>query len=1000
MAGDPNEVFRQLKGPCVTLNQSILSFQGRNAPPGLVVHCAEDLLRILKRFKAGDLNSRLAEYVFIPLSYILKSSQQLPIRASEVAFESLALLLESGWREQVVGPLGSQLLILLAITADRTDKVQKSREPTGELLQAVYECFYHLFYYLERTKGGRSQLQEASVVPHLGHAVTVILDGISSSDSSDAESQAARALGMLLRAVDDPEMLASFLPGIVSSLTKVLTPATRARRSAVLLQQCLQVLNDVFKKTVSTHAIADIYSRKKSQNPDLGTKSRPLDSSWLEATAGQMKLALANINKLRSHSRVDVRKALIVLDLTILNDCGETLPNCQQLCIESLVVLLEDEQFHEIKAQVTTMIQTTPRLLESLETILRDWTMSLPRILEGSDEDKKTRRLQQLFTTYSLLQDSVAPTQSLQQLISTSLPDYVAIIIRTCGQDKSTIAQTPAVRLENLPVALRSDRTVSFPDAVSSSRFQTDVLNLLQRNLPHLATPDLAIAFATQVRESSQDMQVSAMWLTLRLIQPKQNSAIADFLNIEDDDNRLWCDQVRDDLYDFSLTTIEQDEADWRLKALSLEVIAAQATALSQDFRNELIDALYPILHLLGGESPRLRQHAMVCLNIITQACGFADVKALVVDNADYLVNAVALKLNSFDVSPQGPQVLLMMINLAGPSLVPYLEDTVDSIFAVLEDYHGYTTLVELLFSVLNAISEQGVQEALLQLPAPPSTDSYPSLEWHPITIPSLALYLQSRRDSRPPPIDPTSDANPSSNTKEVSPSHPPPQSKTHALLLRLFTSTLPHLPTSSPSLRLLLLSQLRTLIPTLAKHEDSFLPLVAQLWPALVPRLADTEPHTVRATLEVLTALAVAAGGFLKARVREMWSQLRGVERWVTMGEKGQAGEPMRGNAGKEVIVSSRAVQGSGYVDPSFVAVRKALSAFLVAAATWIGLDDEMFEEMLGWVAIGKMEDQEREKLARVNRDAVWLALRRERRTGIDMPGRLLEGGVKWAAV
>lgn len=979
-----------MKTPCVALNQAILSFQGRTAPPELVIHCAEALLRTLRKLEREGLNARLAEYAFVPLSFIFRASAQLPVRASELAFECLSWLIELGWKQQVAGQLGNQLLILFAITADRSNPNQQARPPTEELLRAVFSCLSKLFRYLGETAPGRAQLEDAANAPHLGHAVTVVLHGITTDDAADARLAAARAINELLSAISDHELLANFLPGVVSSLTKVLTPSTKSRAPWKLLSRSLDVLTTLLTKTVGDIATSHLKPKTDAASPAGHGK---LDKAWLEATAGQLKLALANVNRLHSHDRFDVRRSLFKLNLAIVRDCAMSLENCQQLCLETILVLLEDERFSENKASVARLLHSTPKLSNSLTETLRDWTLSLPRILEGSDEDKKSRRLRQMFTAYDILQNSLVTGEtSLHQLLSESLPEWLAIILRTRGKDKSTFSEVPAVRLDNLPLALRTDRNVSFADALSTSRFQTETLYFLQSQLQYLSAPDIASSLAAQVRTSTGDLQVAAMWLSLNLISSKDTSSVDALMNLGDDE-QLWKQETLDDLYEFSLTTIENEHDDWRLKALGLEAVAAQAQSLGQDFRNELIDVLYPVLHLLGGESPRLRQHAMVCLNAITQACGFADAKELVVANADYLVNAISLRLNSFDVSPQGPQVLLMMVNLAGPNLVPYLEDTVESIFAVLEDYHGYTTLVELLFSVLNAIGEQGAQEARLQIEAAPGSDSYPSLEWQPVQINTLADFLRDRRKTRSDgdiEIVDRSDATPKEPWKSVAAVREDPDpdqmqtderpdtvsmpaGKTYPLLLRIAQQTQHHLPSASPSLRLLLLNQLQTLLPALAKHEDSFLPLINTLWPELVARLMDEETSVLCAAMVTITAVAKLAGQFLRSRIRDLWPEIKKLHRRVADAESGRSSS--RRNAGKSSTAIVAGPKG-GYVDTSAAGLRVAFVGFIVTATTSVGLDDGMFDEalrMLGpWDGIAVAD---REALQRIDPGAVWVA-------------------------
>lgn len=161
------------------------------------------------------------------------------------------------------------------------------------------------------------------------------------------------------------------------------------------------------------------------------------------------------------------------------------------------------------------------------------------------------------------------------------------------------------------------------------------------------------------------------------------------WLNLASDE----IDDTREEAYSFALEVLEKSAydhtVDWRLQALSLETVALQAKLQAKDFRPELVDALYPILERMGSSNAALQQDAVTCLSIITNACGYPSASELVTDNADYLVNAVAVKLNTFDISPQASQVMLMMVRLCGSALIPYLDDLIDSIFAILACYHA-----------------------------------------------------------------------------------------------------------------------------------------------------------------------------------------------------------------------------------------------------------------------------------------------------------------------
>ena len=190
------------------------------------------------------------------------------------------------------------------------------------------------------------------------------------------------------------------------------------------------------------------------------------------------------------------------------------------------------------------------------------------------------------------------------------------------------------------------------------------------------------------------------------------DQSISRYLNFSEANAPDSIDPFLEETYAFALDVLskpEYEEAfDWRLQALSIEVLALQASHQKIDFRPELVDALFPILERIGSTNSAMQHHALTCLNIVSSACEYSSPKDLIIDNIDYLVNAISLKLNTFDISPQSPRILAMMVKLCGESLIPYLDDLVESIFTILACFHGYPKLVESLFQVLNAVVEEG----------------------------------------------------------------------------------------------------------------------------------------------------------------------------------------------------------------------------------------------------------------------------------------------------
>ncbi|KAF4553464.1 Hypothetical protein D9617_7g031920 [Elsinoe fawcettii] len=1089
--------FQSLKPVCVGLNQAVLALQGRSQSPEQVLQQLRRLQSTLEGLPSDSLDSKLAEYVFVPLSNVLRSSQGLSLEAAEITYHCLVYLIRDGWREKIAGPLASQLIILLSITADGTrqrdskvgsafsSQTSSNGNVPATLLEAVFSCLEHLLNGLAKTERGRAQLLDPSTLPHLSHCVVVTLDGLVSSVENATQIAAGKVLQSLIHSLQhDHQALSNFLPGMVSSLTKVLTPTTQTRRSWRVLSNSLKNYRLLLIGTISNIAIvkagitlpsatgatdlrahgsqsSSVKDAVHSKEIDSKTASHKLDASWLRASAAQLKLALSNVNKLISHDRPEVRLSLFELDLTILRDCSETLPDCQQMCLESLTILSSDDRVaNEPRSQLNEAIRSSSGLAKCLQGTVRDWTLSLPRILEGSDEDKKGRRLTQVFSAFNMLLDSGQDTRSIDSSLTSGLPDYVNSILSSTNKQQPSITELLAVRLEELPITLRTTASLKFSDVLAKSPHQSSLLRLVQQQLQHLADVEklapVAESSALLVRTTTGSLQTSAFYLALSSLRTTSDADA--FFNL---DNSPWREDALADLYDFSVSTLSDPVAsDSSIALLSMETVAMQSIALGPSFCPELLDVLYPVLSFLASSDTRIRSHAITCLNIIAQSCEYGSVRDLVTENADYITNAIALKLNAFEVDPEAPQVLMMAVSLAGPSLVPHLGDTVDSIFAILDDYHGYERLVELLFGALRAIAKQGAQEPRLMIEGSKSKDSASGAwSWKPSKdITSLAQRLVERRAKRTssfpgspftvlspslllptqlafpiPPVrtqltsqgllPPSSPSAPSSpptkpfsapspeptlhNLESSSPTIPAPQ--TYPLILRIATLTQHYLPSPSPSLRKSLLSLLTEIAPSLAQHEDSFLPLINTLWPEVVSRLRDEEVSVVTAALGTIEVLAREARGFMSGRVRDVWPELlrvgrrvrkevEGEETYTAMKKKGKG----KGKEGQMGLSLSKRME-VGYVDSSIKALWEGLRRLMVTVVRDVGVQEDMFDDVVALLGpVEALREEERRVLEEVNLGAVWLARYRPDRSTLVVPERIraTRQMYRWAGV
>lgn len=192
----------------------------------------------------------MADYVFFPLSQILRRKQKYTDRLSELTIRCVKILLEYGWTRTISIDLAKQLLILLTFVAGGVPGKETIAAPEETVLEA-YGSLAALFHDISVTIGGSAALIESGTIPALGHCITVILEGVVDGPTMDIHLQALNALDMAWSCIKDPHALSNFLPATISALTKCLVPSTSARRSRKTLVKALDVLSHVLLSLLS-----------------------------------------------------------------------------------------------------------------------------------------------------------------------------------------------------------------------------------------------------------------------------------------------------------------------------------------------------------------------------------------------------------------------------------------------------------------------------------------------------------------------------------------------------------------------------------------------------------------------------------------------------------------------------------------------------------------------------------------------------------------------------
>ncbi|KAM0168895.1 hypothetical protein ACHAPF_010506 [Botrytis cinerea] len=993
-----NEIFQELKPYCVNLSQLALKNAGDS---NSLISSTENLLGALRRTCDNEaFDEKLADYVFFPLSQILRSKQKYTDKLSELTLKCLRLLLEQGWRNHIAIDLAKQLLILLTLMIGGVPGQAPIKAPEELVLEAL-AALAALFEDLARVPEASFTITDESTIPAVGHCITSILDAITEGPSAEIQSEGLNALKAAWTCIKDVQAHASFLPGTVSALTKCLTPTTASRRSQKTIVMALEslllvlttVLSDVKTRTIRT-------SRNTEMEVGSNRENDMLTKSWLTATTSQIKLSLANVVKLRTHKSNNVRVSLNRLCIILLDECHDTLADSTSILVETCLSLVGAED--PLDASTTSIADLATIHLsigESIKKTCYNWVISLPRVMQMNDETAKVSALHQLSASYKLLSTLNLGSSILDEALSRSLRDSLSSVIETSShpramQEVSLDPNSQALMMLSSEQMLSRDFPPILMPEESQKSTRLAVVTFLRSLNESQSNMTMASEMLEYVRQASGPSLLAAYWISSQLIQlaASQNEEMNEFFEstlLASDDYQA----TNHDLYSYSISVLSSEDhnLDWRVKGIALEIVSNSAKHLKEDFRAELVDILYPVSQLLGSTSGDLRGRATVCLNILAQACGYPSTRELIVENVDYMVNAISLRLNTFDISPQAPQVLIMMIRLTGPSLLLYLDDVVSSIFAALDNFHGYQGLVEGLFAVLGEIVETGSQSRQLRLSGVPHVDAI-QCRTRTITVDSIVQAIEKQQERLKTqenigpgdfPREPWKSASASlddmgqvgesndDNNIETVEIQKIPVTKTYTMVQSIIRLCQHYLTNPSPTLRTRLLGLIRTSSVALQSDEESFLPLVNDIWPVVIDRLYDKESHVAIAAADSIAAICRSAGNFLNTRIAVQWPRLIMLARQI------------RAN----VMAEKTGFGGRGTYSQA-AQMWESLVKLLMAIVECTGVNDDAFDDVLDLLAriIPDRRDV-RDVLSSVNSDAVWLVLQSGSRREIQIP-------------
>lgn len=974
------------------------------------------MLDEIPRSQLND-DSNLGQLVMFPVFQVLQRDS-LNDTLTELVLRIMAFTFEHPWKKNLQPNVAKQLfdVILYLIGGPQNSPKQPSehfKSLSDETCLAGTKALVSLF----RASIGSDQKDAISGSPmSVSYCITVLLNCLERGSNMEAlRLSAIEGLDLMCFAlVQSGEILSLVLPGLLSTSTKLVAGKYGHVTSKVTAQVFVFV----------GQLLAVVFNDSELSEKDHKFRTE----SWLKASKEQVLQGLGSMIKTFHKSTKPVLlDAQFSLYSSILTSCPDSLDNCRPICFNGILTLCSsDNKVVSDKSQkLLEDLSADAALKSSMELSLYDKAESLPRLLAKHD-------ISETLQTLHALSSAIKVSDS--QLLIDAIANNLESSFQLTAKDKSIFVINPKDFQAENSVELITTEThpfLSFEKLGLSSGITTDaqiaVGTLLETiglsgsssslMLSRRLLDKVMKASSTMIVSGRTNVVVPDFWMLLYLTKGLAKSSRAsarisasdtsDWLDLDmaeaDTGNDQGDDSTSDlilDLLDFCTETVRGANSAEHYNtsnsktavpylALSIEFMAEISQYLGHEFKQTFFDTLFPLVSALSHPNSQVVLSAQFALSVIARSCDYENVRGLLTDNIDYLIDGISSKINTLDITPQTPLLLSTLIRLTGVSIVGHMDDLISSMFLLLDNYHGYTKLTEGIFNVFQSVileNENAYKISDQKLLEPPETrlgkmhiknfeqlmqllNSKPLVDEEVLKEPPPAKEDENLKnyDDNGMPINRNKDedveATPADNAEEEE------NKKWNSLIPRNNYMTLKRiieyantfLIHDASILRYNLLSTICVGIPAMATSKNDFLPLVNTYWPLLTSKLEDPEIYVMEAALNCIAQTSKYAKEFLTSRIIKLWTSPL-LKNLIPSGSPAYSTLPERSNEARKIA-----------------ALANCLTVVIESTELPDDVFDDMLRTMLPYLDEFPVLSQ---SFSAVNDDAVWLERSRLRRS------------------
>ncbi|RLN71313.1 hypothetical protein BBJ28_00014918 [Nothophytophthora sp. Chile5] len=357
-------------------------------------------------------------------------------------------------------------------------------------------------------------------------------------------------------------------------------------------------------------------------------------------------------------------------------------------------------------------------------------------------------------------------------------------------------------------------------------------------------------------------------------------------------------------------------------RALMIECVGVCAEILGSDFRAFLLHVLYPLVEQLGSRDVEVERAALAALEKVYFFTGYASLEALFEVNMDYFVDALCARLEQLDTYPLTAFVVEALLRHTRLAALPLVDEVASSLLRSVDMYQdsphigGLLRSLQLLIGSITRDAGESTTEdddEQQQTKVPPSLLASFIDEIKMLTSEGASALDVDTEESDTTKPDVEEDGS-TPSVKGAMPleydeiqhdgiddgqedgSGPSAPSGYRALVIDILDRCGYFLAESDPIACCLVLSVIDEGVRFMARPRKHLLPLVARLWPELLPRLRVDNRAIVAATVRVITTLAELADDFVGDRfVETVWPVLRSHLNDINFGADGKASQLTR---------------------------------------------------------------------------------------------------------